>query len=138
MEQLISPLNQGLNPVRASGQWGQLVGLPASSPAIDSRVAQPLAAPLWLALQPYANARLCLFEVDRPESRSPVPIRRHVIDCFLEQAGIVGGYNDTALTDPGDVLLRGFPLSLINPAGEHQQHLRLAGGRVGLGHLRLS
>jgi hypothetical protein len=53
---------------------------------------KPLAAPLWLALQPYANARLCLFEVDRPESRSPVPICRHVIDCFLEQAGIVGGY----------------------------------------------
>jgi LysM repeat protein len=63
---------------------------------------------LWLALQPYANARLCLFEVDRPESRSPVPIRRHVIDCFLEQSGIVSGYNDTALTDPGDVLLRGY------------------------------
>ena len=108
MEQPLSPLNQGLNPVRAAGQWGQLVGLPAASPAIDSRVAQPLAAPLWLALQPYANARLCLFEVDRPESRSPVPIRRHMIDCFLEQQGIVGGYNDTALTDP---------------AGEHQQHL---------------
>jgi LysM repeat protein len=64
--------------------------------------------PLWLALQPYANARLCLFEVDRPESRNPVPIRRHVIDCFLEQSGIVSGYNDTALTDPGDVLLRGY------------------------------
>jgi hypothetical protein len=108
MEQPLSPLNQGLNPVRAAGQWGQLVGLPAASPAIDSRVALPVAAPLWLALQPYANARLCLFEVDRPESRSPVPIRRHVIDCFLEQAGIVGGYNDTALTDPGDVLLRGY------------------------------
>ena len=112
MEQPLSPLNQGLNPVRAAGQWGQLVGLPAATPAFDSRVAQPsvapVAAPLWLALQPYANARLCLFEVDRPESRSPVPIRRHVIDCFLEQAGIVGGYNDTALTDPGDVLLRGY------------------------------
>ena len=108
MEQPLSPLNQGLNPVRAAGQWGQLVGLPAASPAIDSRAAQPLAAPLWLALQPYANARLCLFEVDRPESRNPIPIRRHVIDCFLEQAGIVGGYNDTALTDPGDVLLRGY------------------------------
>ena len=65
-------------------------------------------SPLWLALQPYANARLCLFEVDRPESRNPVPIRRHVIDCFLEQSGIVSGYNDTALTDPGDVLLRGY------------------------------
>ena len=108
MEQPLSHLNQGLNPVRAAGQWGQLVGLPAASPAIDSRVALPVAAPLWLALQPYANARLCLFEVDRPESRSPVPIRRHVIDCFLEQGGIVGGYNDTALTDPGDVLLRGY------------------------------
>ena len=113
MEQPLSPLNQGLNPVRAAGQWGQLVGLPAATPAIDSRAAQPLAAPpgalpLWLALQPYANARLCLFEVDRPESRNPIPIRRHVIDCFLEQAGIVGGYNDTALTDPGDVLLRGY------------------------------
>jgi hypothetical protein len=66
------------------------------------------AVPLWLALQPYANARLCLFEVDRPESRNPIPIRRHVIDCFLEQSGIVSGYNDTALTDPGDVLLRGY------------------------------
>ena len=53
------------------------------------------------ALQPYANARLCLFEVDRPESRNPVPIRRHVIDCFLEQSGIVSGYNDTALTGLG-------------------------------------
>ncbi len=46
--------------------------------------------------------------MDRPESRNPVPIRRHVIDCFLEQSGIVSGYNDTALTDPGDVLLRGY------------------------------
>jgi hypothetical protein len=108
MEQPLSPLNQGLNPVRAAGQWGQLVGLPAASPAIDSRVAHPSVAPLWLALQPYANARLCLFEVDRPESRNPIPIRRHVIDCFLEQAGIVGGYNDTALTDPGDVQLHGY------------------------------
>ena len=61
-----------------------------------------------MALLPYANARLCLFEVDRPESRSPMPIRRHVIDCFLEQSGIVSGYNDTALTDPGDVLMRGY------------------------------
>ena len=42
MEQPLSPLNQGLNPVRAAGQWGQLVGLPAATPAIDSRVAQPL------------------------------------------------------------------------------------------------
>jgi LysM repeat protein len=108
MEQPLSPLNQGLNPLRAAGQWGQLVGLPASSPAIDSRVAPPAATPLWLALQPYANARLCLFEVDRPESRNPVPIRRHVIDCFLEQSGVVSGYNDTAITDPGDVLLRGY------------------------------
>ena len=57
---------------------------------------KPLAAPLWLALQPYANARLCLFEVDRPESRNPIPIRRH----------------------------RGrLPLPSGNPAGEHQQHL---------------
>jgi len=113
MEQPLSPLNQGLNPLRGAPLWGQLVSLPAASPAIDSRVAQPVAAspgasPLWLALQPYANARLCLFEVDRPESRNPIPIRRHVIDCFLEQSGIVGGYNDTALTDPGDVLLRGY------------------------------
>jgi LysM repeat protein len=69
---------------------------------------EPVHAPLWLALQPYANARLCLFEVDRPESRSPAPIRRHVIDCFLEQRGIVSGYNDTGLTDPGDVLLSGY------------------------------
>jgi hypothetical protein len=85
-----------------------MVALPAGSPVIDSRVSPPVAAPLWLALQPYANARICLFEVDRPESRSPLPIRRHVIDCFLEQSGIVSGYNDTSLTDPGDVLLRGY------------------------------
>ena len=102
MEQPLSPLNQGLNPLRQAPLWGQLVALPAASPEIDSRVAQPVAAPpgampLWLALQAYANARLCLFEVDRPESRSPVPIRRHVIDCFLEQSGIVSGYNDTCL-----------------------------------------
>jgi LysM repeat protein len=108
MEQPLSPLNQGLNPLRDAPLWGQLVSLPAPAPAIDSRVGQSTTAPLWLALQPYANARLCLFEVDRPESRNPVPIRRHVIDCFLEQGGIVGGYNDTALTDPGDVLLRGY------------------------------
>jgi LysM repeat protein len=108
MEQPLSPLNQGLNPLRAAPLWGQLVAMPSASPAIDSRVAPPAAAPLWLALQPYANARLCLFEVDRPESRSPIPIRRHVIDCFLEQRGIVSGYNDTALTDPGDVLLSGY------------------------------
>ncbi len=76
--------------------------------ALPSGALPPGALPLWLALQPYANARLCLFEVDRPESRNPIPIRRHVIDCFLEQAGIVGGYNDTSLTDPGDVLLRGY------------------------------
>jgi hypothetical protein len=36
-----------------------------------------------LALQPYANARLCLFEVDRPESYSPVLICRHVIDRLI-------------------------------------------------------
>jgi hypothetical protein len=59
VEHALSPLNQGLHPIQA--------------------------APLWLALQPYANARLCLFEVDRPGSKEPVPIRRHVIDCFLEQ-----------------------------------------------------
>jgi LysM repeat protein len=113
VEQPLSPLNQGLNPLRGAPLWGQLVSLPAATPVIDSRVAQPVAAPhgalpLWLALQPYANARLCLFEVDRPDSRNPIPIRRHVIDCFLEQSGIVSGYNDTALTDPGDVLLRGY------------------------------
>jgi LysM repeat protein len=113
MEQPISPLNKGLNPLRSAPLWGQMVAMPAASPAIDSRLTQPAAAPpgaspLWLALQPYANARLCLFEVDRPESRSPVPIRRHVLDCFLEQSGIVSGYTDTALTDPGDVLLRGY------------------------------
>jgi hypothetical protein len=99
MEQSLSPLNQGLNPLRGAPLWGQLAQ-PVAAP--------PGAQPLWLALQPYANARLCLFEVDRPESRNPVPIRRHVIDCFLEQSGIVSGYNHTALTDPGDVLLRGY------------------------------
>ena len=97
MEQPLSPLNQGLNPLLGALLWGQLVSLPAAAPAIYSRVAQPAAAaPLWLALQPYANARLCLFEVDRPESRNPIPIRRH----------------------------RGrLPLPCGNPAGEHQQHL---------------
>ena len=64
-----SPLNQCLNPLRSAPLWGQLVAQPAAAPQ------GPL--PLWLALQPYANARLCLFEVDRPESRSPIPIRRH-------------------------------------------------------------
>ena len=113
MGEQLSPLNQGLNPLRGAPLWGQLVALPTASPVIDSRAAQPAAAlpgasPLWLALQPYANARLCLFEVDRPESRNPVPLRRHVIDCFLEQQGIVGGYNDTAITDPGDVRFSGY------------------------------
>lgn len=113
MGEPLSPLNQGLNPLRGAPLWGQLVALPSASPAIDSRVAQPVVASpgissLWLALQPYANARLCLFEVDRPESRNPVPIRRHVIDCFLAQQGIVGGYNDTAITDPGDVRFSGY------------------------------
>jgi hypothetical protein len=124
MEQPLSPLNQGLNPLRGSQLWGQLVALPSASPAIDPRTApvtqgtQPSAAallqaplgalPLWLALQPYANARLCLFEVDRPGSKEPVPIRRHVIDCFLEQRGIVSGYNYTAITIPGDVIFNGY------------------------------
>ncbi len=50
--------------------WGQLVAMPSANPAIASRVAQPAAAsqaplPLWLALQPYANARLWLFDVAR-------------------------------------------------------------------------
>jgi hypothetical protein len=58
MEQPLSPLNQGLNPLRGAPLWGQLVSLPAATPTIDSRVALPAAAPLWLALQPYANARL--------------------------------------------------------------------------------
>jgi LysM repeat protein len=59
-------------------------------------------------LQPYANARLCLFEVDRPESQEPVPIRRHVLDAFLRFERLVGGSDDTALTDPGDVRYSGF------------------------------
>ena len=51
MEQPLSPLNQGLNPLRGAPLWGQLVSLPAAASAIDSRVAQPAAAaPLWLAL----------------------------------------------------------------------------------------
>jgi hypothetical protein len=75
----LSPLNQRLNPLRSAPLWGQLVAQPAAAPQ------GPL--PLWLALPPHANARLCLFEVDRPESRSPIPIRRHVIDYFLEQQG---------------------------------------------------
>jgi hypothetical protein len=74
-----SQLNQGLNPLRSAPLWGQLVAQPAAAPKV------PL--PLWLALQPYANARLWLFDVDRPESRSPIPIRWHVIDYFLEQQG---------------------------------------------------
>jgi hypothetical protein len=32
----------------------------------------------------------------------PTGVCRHVIDGFLEQQGIGSGYNDTALTDPGD------------------------------------
>lgn len=31
-----------------------------------------------------------------------------MIECYLEQRGIVSGYNDTALTIPGDVILRGY------------------------------
>lgn len=61
-----------------------------------------------MTLQAYANARLCLVEVDRPESRSPIPIRRHVIECFLEQQGIISGHNDTAITNPGDVRFCGY------------------------------
>ena len=50
MDQPLSPLNQGLNPLRGAPLWGQLVFLPAAAPAIDSQVAQPAAAaPLWLA-----------------------------------------------------------------------------------------
>jgi hypothetical protein len=78
----LSPLNQRLNLLRSAPLLGQLVAMPPANPAIASRVAHPAAAPqgplpLWLALQPYANARLCLFDVDRPESRSPIPIRWH-------------------------------------------------------------
>ena len=40
MEQPLSPQNQGLNPLRGAPLWGQLVSLPAATPAIDSRVAQ--------------------------------------------------------------------------------------------------
>ncbi|MFO7630554.1 MAG: hypothetical protein R6W06_13795 [Prochlorococcaceae cyanobacterium] len=68
------------------------MSLPAGAPAIDSRVGQSTAAP------PGAL----------PLRQRPPLLRRHVIDCFLEQSGIVGGYNDIALTDPGDVLLRGY------------------------------
>jgi LysM repeat protein len=68
----------------------------------------PSPTPPWLALQPYANARLCLFEVDRPDSREPVPIRRHVIDAFLRQEGVIDGSSDTSLTDPGDVRFSGY------------------------------
>jgi hypothetical protein len=32
MEQTLSPLNQGLNPLRAAGQWGQLVAQTAAAP----------------------------------------------------------------------------------------------------------
>ena len=103
MEQSLSPLNQGFNPLRGTAQWGQMVAMPGTVPVPGGLLAQPTAsaapvappgtAPLWLALQPYANARLCLFEVDRPGSKEPVPIRRDVIDCFLEPRGIVSGYN---------------------------------------------
>ncbi len=113
MSEPLSPLNQGLNPLRGAPLWGQLVALPTASPAIGNRVAPAPsqsrgALPLWLALQPYANARLCLFEVDRPESKEPIPIRRHVLDVFLRFEQVVGGYDDTALTDPGDVRYSGF------------------------------
>ena len=66
------------------------------------------------AADPLPHRRL---EVDRPESRSPIPIRRHVIDGFLEQQGIVSGYNDTALTDPGDDSY--WPLSWGRGVGSH-------------------
>ncbi len=70
---------------------------------------QPFATtPAWLALQPHANARLCLFEVDRPGSREPIPIRRHVLDAFLRQEGVIDGSSDTSLTDPGDVRFSGY------------------------------
>ena len=65
-------------------------------------------APLAVALQAQANARLCLFEVDRPEATAPQPIRRHVLDCYLRQESLIGGTNDTRLTDPGDVRFQGY------------------------------
>ena len=132
----LSPLNQGLNPLRGAPLWGQLVALPTASPAIDAlgvsaagpaaqccSAAGPGVMPLWLALQPYANARLCLFEVDRPESQEPMPIRRHVLDVFLRFERVVGGYDDTALTDPGDVRYSGFLCRAARSAAGHQQHL---------------
>ena len=38
----------------------------------------------------------------------PNPLPLNKLAVFLEQQGIVGGYNDNALTDPGDVLMRGY------------------------------
>jgi hypothetical protein len=78
----LSPLNQRLNPLRSAPLWGQLVAQPAAAPQ------GPL--PLWLALQPYANARLCLFEVDRPESRSPIPIRWHCPSTAPQRPSLPG------------------------------------------------
>jgi hypothetical protein len=69
----LSPLNQGLNPLRGAPLWGQLVALPGTAAAAGHQLAQTTVAPLWLALQPYANARLCLFEVDRPGAAVPSP-----------------------------------------------------------------
>jgi hypothetical protein len=118
MSEPLSPLNQGLNPLRGAPLWGQLEGMPTASPVIGKGVATapsaplgavpPGALPLWLALQPYAHARLCLFEVDRPESKEPIPFRRHVLDVVLRFEQVVGSYDDTALTDPGDVRCSGF------------------------------
>ena len=39
MSEPLSPLNQGLNPLRGAPLWGQLVALPTASPAINSGVA---------------------------------------------------------------------------------------------------
>ncbi len=82
----------------------------------------PAPIPLWLALQAHANARLMLFQVDRPNSREPQPIARHVFDLFLKFEQLVGSRDNGPLVDTGDNAYAGYlcraavlPLSTTNP-----------------------
>jgi LysM repeat protein len=78
--------------------------------------------PLWLALQAHANARLMLFQVDRPNSREPKPIARHVFDVFIKFDQLVGSRDNGPLVDTGDNAYTGYlcratvlPVSTANP-----------------------
>ncbi|MCP9819851.1 LysM peptidoglycan-binding domain-containing protein [Synechococcus sp. Cruz-9H2] len=104
-------------------------------------VSTPAPTPLWLALQPVANARLMLFEVERPNAREPQPIRRHVLDCFLKFDQIVGSRDNGPLVDTGDVAYGGYlcraatlPLTTTNPWDwlDAQQDWSTPGLREGL------